>query len=168
MDLTLDAEAYIQLNRAFMGGFTHANANYSNKILNNVSSVDFTSAYPSVMLSEKFPMSRFKLIQIESEEQLSEYCKKYALVFDIKFHNIRSAIPTENYISSSKCLELKSPVINNGRVHSAEVLATTLTDVDFDIMEQCYEWDYIELANVRRAYKNYLPKSIIKPERAGL
>ncbi|WP_442514418.1 hypothetical protein, partial [Pseudomonas promysalinigenes] len=59
-DLTIDKDTYIQLKRAFMGGFTHANANYSNKVLTDVSSVDFTSSYPSVMISEQFPMSRFK------------------------------------------------------------------------------------------------------------
>lgn len=161
-DLTVEKDSYIQMKRAFMGGFTHANANYSGQTLENVSSIDFTSSYPSVMISEKFPMSRFKEIKIESIEQLFEMGEKYALIIDIKFKNIRSKITQENYISESKCFNLSKPVLNNGRVDSAEELATTITEIDLSIINQAYEWDSVEVANVRKAHKNYLPKSIIE------
>ena len=161
-DLTLTPAIYTQLKRAFMGGFTHANAKYSGKVLNNVSSIDFTSSYPAVMVSEKFPMSRFKEVVINSESELNKYCSKYAMVFDIRFTNIKAKINQEVYISESKCFSLTNPTINNGRVHSAEILATTLTDVDLDIMKQVYSWDSIELANVKYAHKGYLPKAIIE------
>jgi len=161
-DLTLDAENYIQMKRAFMGGFTHANANFSGKVLNNVTSIDFTSSYPSVMVSEKFPMSRFRSVEIESLEMLEKYCKNFALIFEANFSNIRAKISQENYISESKCYGLKEPVINNGRISQAKNLGITLTELDFDIIKNCYEWDNLKLANVKFAYKNYLPKSIIK------
>lgn len=158
--LTIDTSTYKQLKRAFMGGFTHANANYSNKVLEGVTSIDFTSSYPSVMVSEKFPMSRFKDLDIRSVEQLEVYVEKYALVFDVKFENIQAKITQENYISESKCFNLEKPVINNGRVSSAESLITTLTDVDYTIMKQCYTWSDISISNVKYAHKAYLPKAI--------
>ena len=161
-DLTIDADVYIQLKRAFMGGFTHANANYSGKVLENVSSIDFTSSYPSVMVAEKFPMSRFKEVEIRSLKQLEEYAVKYALVIDIKFHNLKCKITQETYISESKCSTLINPTMNNGRVVNADELATTITEVDLDIIKQVYEWEYISIGTVRYAHKNYLPKSIIK------
>lgn len=161
-DLTLTPAVYVQLKRAFMGGFTHANANYSGKVLENVSSIDFTSSYPAVMVSEKFPMSRFKDIAIRSESEFNKYCAKYAMIFDIRFTNIRAKINHEVYLSESKCTSLTNPSINNGRVFSADVLATTITEVDLDIMKQVYSWDSIELANVKYAHKGYLPKAIIE------
>ena len=161
-DLTMDSETYMQLKRSFMGGFTHANANYSGQILENVSSIDFTSSYPAVMVSEKFPMSRFKPITVECENHLKELCTKFALVFDIRFYGLRSKIEQDNYISESKCYQTEKAIINNGRVHSANMIATTITEVDFEIMMQCYEWDSIDIANVKYAHKNYLPKAIIK------
>lgn len=161
-DLTLDADTYIQLKRAFMGGFTHANANYSGKTLEDVSSIDFTSSYPSVMVSEQFPMSRFKPVEVTTLKQLQEYCKKYAMVFDIKFINLNCKIEQETYLSESKCYSLVKPVINNGRVVAADELSITLTDVDFEIIENVYSWGNVAIANARFAHKNYLPKSIIK------
>lgn len=161
-DLTLDADTYIMLRRAFMGGFTHANHNYVGMTLKDVTSIDFTSSYPAVMVSEKFPMSRFKDVTIESETQFKQYCQKYAMVFNIKFHGLKPKIDHEVYISESKCFSISNPVINNGRVVSADHIATTLTEIDFNIMEQVYTWDSIELSNVKYAHKNYLPKSIVK------
>ena len=55
-NLTLTDEEYSKLKWCFMGGFTHSNAYYTNKIVNDVYSVDFTSSYPSVMIAEKYPM----------------------------------------------------------------------------------------------------------------
>lgn len=161
-DLTLNKEEYVMLKRAFMGGFTHANVNYSGKILENVSSIDFTSSYPSVMLAEQYPMSRGKKIVVKTIKQLELYCQQYCLVFDVKFTNIRPKINYENYISESKCFVLKGSEINNGRVHSADELAITITNVDYDIIKQCYEWDNISVQNVIRYHKGYLPKDIIK------
>lgn len=161
-DLTIDPETYIQLKRAFMGGFTHANANYVGKTLDNVSSIDFTSSYPAVMVSEKFPMSRFRKIEIDSVEHLDKLSETRALVFNVKFHNLRWKITQETYISESKCFNLKNPVVNNGRIVSADSLSTTLTEIDYQIMKQVYEWDAISIADCRMAFKNYLPRSIIK------
>lgn len=55
--LTIDADEFRQLQRAFMGGHTHANAHYVKKILHNVGSYDINSSYPSVMCLNRFPMT---------------------------------------------------------------------------------------------------------------
>lgn len=161
-DLTIDTDTYTQLKRSFMGGFTHANANYSGKTLTQVSSVDFTSSYPAVMVSELFPMSRFKPCLIESITELELYCDRYSVVFDVRFINLKAKIHHENYISESKCYELVKPILNNGRVVCADTLATTITDIDYDIFKNCYEWEEIQISNCKYAHKNYLPKAIIE------
>lgn len=161
-DLTLTAPIYTQLKRGFMGGFTHANAMHSGKKLEGVTSIDFTSSYPSVMVSEKFPMSKFRKANVKSIEKLDEFCYQYAVIMDVKFINIRSSIPQENYMSESKCFTLVKPEINNGRIAAAEEMAVTITDVDYEIMKQVYDWDSIQLGEVRYAHKDYLPKAIVK------
>lgn len=168
-DLQLTKDEYIILKRAFQGGFTHANPQHSGKLLENVSSIDFTSSYPAVMLSEKFPMSKGMKTTVEeiknmfhySDKPFEELCKKYCVVFDVEFTNIQSKIQFENYISESKCSTLENPIVNNGRVYSADKLVTTITDIDYNIIKQCYQWENMGIRNVYRYCRGYLPKDII-------
>lgn len=162
--LTIEPETYGLLRNAFMGGFTHASAAHSGKLLKNVSSVDFTSSYPSVMLSEMFPMTKFVDVSFDSVEQMESVMRTEAVVMDVKFINISSTFEPENYLSQSKCHEgsLVNAIINNGRVVEADSLMVTLTEVDYFIMKQCYEWDKILVGKAMKASKNYLPKPIIE------
>lgn len=50
----LSYKQYVMARLAYTGGFTHANANLVGKILKNLISVDFTSSYPTRILSEAF------------------------------------------------------------------------------------------------------------------
>ena len=161
-DLTLDSKTYKMLTRAFMGGFTHANAKYVGKVLHDVTSIDFNSSYPAVMLSEQFPMSKAIPTELTKEKDFNYYRKRFCLLFDVKFTGLIAKIPQENYISESKCFQLEGALINNGRVQKADVLATTITEVDFEIIEQCYEWEKMEVANLHRYYKGYLPYAIVQ------
>lgn len=62
-------EEFNMLQRAFAGGFTHANAEYTDEIMYNVDSYDFTSSYPYVMIAEKYPMSQGVAITVKSTAQ---------------------------------------------------------------------------------------------------
>ena len=157
-----DIDEYNQLKRAFMGGFTHAGAKYSGQLIENADSIDFTSSYPYALLSEKYPMSTGRLIELRSNEQLENYLKYYCCVFDIEFHNIKSKFEYENYISLSKCIKKSNAVNNNGRVYSADMIALTITNVDFDIIRKTYTWDSCAIYNFRVYKRGYLPKEIIK------
>ena len=161
-ELTLTDKEYIMLKRCFMGGFTHASMLYSGQLLHNVASIDFTSSYPSVMLAEKFPMSKPILVDLKVEDfwQLLK-SDDYSMMFDVKFYGLHSKLSFETYLSESKCLIKENPVLNNGRVFSADVIQTTMTSIDFKIMQQCYTWERVEVANVYKFYMQYLPKAIL-------
>ena len=160
--LTIDAGTYQQAKRAFQGGFTHANANKQGQVIDNVSSFDFTSSYPTVMVSEKFPMSRASYPKINTLDELEKLMKKSACLFDIKFKGVQSKISFENYLSVSRCKVSSDCVADNGRIYSASTVTTTITDVDWWIIKRCYTWDSIELGTVRSFYREYLPKNFIK------
>jgi len=153
---------YEQLKRAFAGGFTHANANYSGKMLKNVASIDFTSSYPAVMLSEMYPMSTGQITTLTKEKDFNFYLSHYCLLFDAVFYNIESSIAFENYISESKCTRLINPIVNNGRVYCADELHITLTDIDFKIIKQSYKWKQCKVGNIIRYAKGYLPIPVLK------
>lgn len=161
-DLTITVEEYERLKRAFMGGFTHSNPYYTNKVLENVGSVDLTSSYPTVMLSEKYPMSKGRPIAIKSMSDLKSHMKKYCLLMDVRIEGLRNKLGYESYISSSKCSKVENAVENNGRVFSADVIESTIVDIDLQIIEAVYEWDAIYVSKVVGFAKNYLPKPIIE------
>lgn len=54
-------EQYKKLEKMFHGGFTHANRHLIGEIIRGlVSCYDFASSYPFVLLTEKYPMEKFK------------------------------------------------------------------------------------------------------------
>lgn len=163
LSLTIaDIDEYKQLKRAFQGGFTHAASYWSGYTVDDVDSIDFTSSYPYVLLSEKFPMSSGQIVKIHSTEELENYLKNYCCLFDCKFFDIKSRFQYENYISSSKCMQKTGAVINNGRVFSADMLAMTCTEVDFDIIRKVYKFSRCDIYNFRIYEKGYLPIEIIE------
>ena len=160
--MNLDADEYRMLKRAFQGGFTHANAYYSGRVVHGVSSYDFTSSYPTVMISEKFPMSRGERIDIVSREAFETNIKRYCCMFDIEFIGIYSAVLYENYLSMSHCRGVINAVVNNGRIVSADRLVTTITEQDFMIIQKLYQWESMSVGKFIRYKKDYLPTSFVK------
>lgn len=161
-ELTLTTGEYTMLKCCFMGGFTHASMLYSGKLLHDVASIDFTSSYPYVMLSEKFPMSKPEKVN-PTKEQFLKWVNddNVGLMFVVRFKGLQSKLSFETYLSESKCDVLENPIINNGRVFKADTVQTTITDIDFKILYKCYTWDSIEIANVHKFYMQYLPKPIL-------
>ena len=161
-ELTIEKPEYMLLKNAFMGGFTHCNAMYTNKICHNVTSYDFTSSYPTVLISEKYPMSKGKEVFIKNENELLNLIKNYCVLVDLHFTNIKSSFMYEQIISYSKCRNVKNPLINNGRIVQADTLTITCTDVDFLNIRDFYKWDSMKIGLCYIYKKDYLPKEFIK------
>ena len=161
-ELTIEKPEYLLLKNAFAGGFTHCNAMYTNKICKNVTSYDFTSSYPTVLISEKYPMSKGKEVYINNESELLNLIKNYCVLVDLQFNNIKSTFLYEQIISYSKCRNVKNPLINNGRIVQADTITITCTDIDFLNIKDFYKWDNLKIGLCYIYKKNYLPKEFIK------
>ena len=161
-ELTIEKPEYMLLKNAFMGGFTHCNAMYTNKICQNVTSYDFTSSYPTVLISEKYPMSKGKEVYITTETELLNLIKNYCVLVDLQFDNIKTSFMYEQIISYSKCRNVKNPLINNGRIVQADTLTISCTDVDFLNIRDFYKWDSMKIGLCYIYKKDYLPKEFIK------
>lgn len=160
----LTLQEYQMCKTTFQGGYTHANASHVGAVINNVKSYDFASSYPSVMLSEKYPMGNPIHKIIETLEDFDHINKNYLSVFAIKLVNVRQRenIP-DSYISYSKCETIVNPVLNNGRVVECDELTTVITNIDYEIIKQCYVFDYenIEIADFMYWENDYLPKYMV-------
>ena len=157
-------DEYLQLKRAFRGGFVHAGMLWSHLTIRDVTHVDFTSSYPYVLLSEQFPMSSARDIDASklSQAEFEKYLKTYCCLFDVKFHNLRPKNDFENYLAVYKCWLKVGVIENNGMVYSASMVATTITETDLKIINAVYDYDYMEVSNMKIYEKGYLPIEVIK------
>ena len=162
--LTEDTETFILLVKAFAGGYTHGNALKVNQIMYNVNADDFTSSYPAVLLTEKFPCTSFwkdenAIVykdELGQEFDTLDYENK-AYLLTLQFTNICN-IGCNSFISLSKCADVSGIVIDNGRVSAAEFLQITITEQDYLIIKENYTFDTVKLIDCRSANKDYLPQ----------
>ena len=143
VNMQLTPELYMLCRDAFRGGDTHANIIYSNQIVKNVSSYDIQSSYPACMMMNKFPMTAFFPIRARTffNKDLSDYAK----IIHVRFKNIkyvgRCNMP---YIALAKCKGVtKDRKVDNGRILSASFVELVLTDIDYNIILNEYNFDDI-------------------------
>ena len=152
---------YKMLRQTFMGGFTHGNHNHINEICYDVSSFDETSAYPYVMISQLFPMSKGELITLKSKEEFEHNLEYYHAIFTATFYNIDETFTFDHYISISKCIEKEGIVADNGRLVKANKITILLTNIDYEIIKKTYKWKKLTIRNFRRYKRGLLPRDLI-------
>lgn len=155
-----DLDCFQALRRAFRGGDTHANRYNANIIIDSakvgqISSWDISSSYPAVMLTERFPR---KLIRqdpalFDSEYQHGKACLIHIYMEDVKLHDPRWGSP---YIPKAKCEHLTGAELDNGRVLSADHLDMYVTELDFEILADEYDFKY-KILDLWTGTKSYLP-----------
>lgn len=184
--LTLEPDEYIEAKKAFAGGFTHAALLHSGKEYQNVTSYDFSSSYPSVLIAEKYPMTKGVHVEKISKKSFEEFMERddYCCIFTIEIENVQQIFPCESYISESRCSEIegwiqydengepkrdkkgriikKLPVINNGRVWAAKRIVTDITSVDYQILKKVYKFDLKRVAHFYYYQTYYLPTTFVK------
>lgn len=159
--LQLKPREYEQLKDCFQGGFTHANHLCVGDTLTDISSFDFTSSYPSVMVLEKFPMSSAQYIESVTRDELTKLMDEYCVMMDLDLYDVVPKIDYDHPISVSRCWEREGVLEDNGRLRLAKHIATTCTDVDFSVYEEFYDWSEMKISNVRYYEKGYLPHAIV-------
>ena len=152
---------YKTLRQAFMGGYTHGNHLHIGEICYNVASLDETSAYPYVMVSQLFPMSKGELITIKGKEDFLENLKYYHSIFTATFYNIDETFTYDHYISVSKCIEKENIVTDNGLLVKADKITILITNIDYQIIQRTYKWDKLIIRNFRRYKRGLLPRDLI-------
>lgn len=162
-ELTLEPEEYLTAKRAFAGGFTHASFLHSGKERFNVKSFDFNSSYPTVLIAEKYPMTKgvkIEDITLEKFEEMME--NEECCIFTIELTGVEQVFPVESYISESRCTLLENAVVNNGRVVSASRLIIDMTSIDYNIIKKVYTFKPTRIGHFYYYQKFYLPTSFIE------
>ena len=161
--LTLTVDEYNLQKSAYAGGLTHSNANFTGKVIENVTSMDFNSSYPaSLCLFPLYPMSKGEHVE-PTETEFYNYIENYACFFSITFINIESKVNFEHIISVSKCEFISSDFEgDNGRLIRANGISICLTDLDFKSIQKFYKFDRFIINNMYIYKRGYLPRELIK------
>ena len=152
----IESEYKIMMEYLFRGGYVHSNVKHTGKKLSNVFGWDFTSSYPACLLQgSDYPCGRFKPVNKIPEN------KPYYAKF--KFTNIKNTT-THSIESSSKCVDLVNPIIDNGRVMYAESMTVYLTNLDFELYQLFYKWDgEPEVTDIMESEYGRLPEYLLEP-----
>lgn len=153
---------YKLLRECFRGGNTAGDRYLTNLILKNVGSYDLSSSYPFQMIARDYPLGKWNYGVIRNIATLEEYNNKYCTIARYTFKNIRlkeeKPIP---YIPQSKCLALGDDrEIYNGRILHADFLTISMTNIDYDIVKEQYEYDEIAVEEFHYSRKGLLPKEL--------
>ena len=176
-----DERQYKLLRRAFRGGNTHANMLYSSKIINDVTSYDIVSCYPTQQLTQRFPMKPFRWLdcRLTLERVFKFIGLGYAVVGLYQFKGLRlknkkTPIPylslsrTESLMireveyTDNKGRKKKKTIdcvkLDNGRILESYYTEVALTEIDLEIVLQQYIYDEIAIVECMVAQKDFLPE----------
>lgn len=149
------------MTNCFHGGYTHGNRFYIEVTIDDiVECKDFTSSYPYVMLTEKYPMGRFLPIADVTPDHIIRNMDDFAFMFKVLLINVRlkdKAYPMPP-LQFSKCTKCVQEIIDNGRILKAGMVEIYLTEIDFKIIYDRYDFDLIKIDDCYFCQKQYLPR----------
>lgn len=173
LDLKLDDKLYQLCKDAFRGGNTASNRYKTNFINYDVSSYDMSSAYPYAMISGLYPITPFQEETITSLDMLDDYNNRYCTLAYYSFEKVKlkKGIPFP-YIPYSKCIEFIAPSYEgifkgkeycyNGRVLEADFIKIAMTNYDYQIFINQYDYDEdnVRVEEFYYSHKGFLPKEL--------
>lgn len=163
--LTLTLEEYKTAKLAFSGGYTHSAVYYTNtdKPIENVTSFDFTSSYPAVMLSELYPMSKGEKVDKMTLDDLDNLTQNRLYIGVLQLENVKPLFPYEFYLSKSRCIKIEGKIqVSNGRIVKADKIIVPVTSVDYKILKRVYKFKVTAFNNFYVYKAGYLPKEMIE------
>lgn len=162
MKITPGYDIYLILEKCFHGGYTHANRYYVNeKLTQKVTCYDFKSSYPYVMLTEKYPMRRFKPYKkVCKIEDLLRNTYKYSFITKLimikpRLKNEHEPMPVLQY---SKLTGSINAIVDNGRVLCAGYAEIYVTDISLQMIQDQYSYEKAVCIDNYYSKKEYLPR----------
>lgn len=154
-----DFTQQLKLEKVYHGGYVHANRWYIDQLISIlVEAYDFSSSYPFVLLTEKYPM-RFMDISDKSVEYILKYKDQYAFMFKAILINVEInydvVMPVLQY---SKCIKIINPILDNGRVLRCDYAEIYINEIDLSILSTQYNIKESICTDISVAEKEYLPR----------
>ena len=148
------------LEKVFHGGYTHANRfRISVTVNGKIICFDFSSSYPFVMLSEKYPMERFAPLEENVEPSfILRNAEKYAYIFKLVMlkPELKRKEESMPVLQMSKAKSINA-IEDNGRILQAEYVEIYTNEIDLKLICRQYKFKGI-CTEVYYSEKGYLPR----------
>lgn len=159
-------QQYKKLEKVYHGGYTHANRHYVGEVVGqemfgeNIIAFDFASSYPFVLLSEKYPCTKFSKCENKSISDILSLMEEKAFMFKligvgVKLKNDDIPMPT---LQLSKCEKVINPICDNGRIMSCEYCEIYLNEQTLSVIALHYDFQKHLCVEVEYAEKKPLPR----------
>lgn len=158
---SLNEDTYNLCMKLRRGGNTHAYRAIVGKKLHNIRNFDISSSYPFVMLCCYFPMEKFTPIKVKNMRQVKLLLNTYCCMFTVSFKGLtlKNHVPIP-YIPVSKCEQIKEFTQFTGRVLEAEELTISMTEIDWNIIMEQYDYKEIAFHCFYIAKRGELPEEL--------
>ena len=154
-------DEYERWRKIFAGGYTHCSRKYLDKVVTGpIYHVDIASSYPFILCAYKFPYTKWGYIGQVLPDMSKIESRAYITL--IRFKKIKCKT-WNTYISTSKLLDGRRIIKDNGRLLYGEDILLYVTEFDLDTILATYEVDPgdIESLGCWTCGKQYLPRIYI-------
>lgn len=140
-------EEYKMIKEAYTGGITRVNTIYANQLIyvpnGEIIHADIKSSYPYAILGDEciYPLSSG--VFFNPDNVTTDMLKNdiYIMKVAIKGIQARHGFPNLSY---SKCI-CTGEFCDNGKIIRSDVVITTITSVDFKILNYCYDYEDLKI-----------------------
>lgn len=160
--LSMVPDYYEQCNmeKTYHGGYVHANRFLVGDVIKGkIIPFDFTSSYPFCMTAYKFPSERFTpsddctISQILEDTDAAYYFLFIGIGADLR--DLSFPMPPLQHSKCDKCI---NPVLDNGRIISADYVEIWITEQDLYVIDRYMKFEKSICTKVMRSEKQYLPR----------
>lgn len=151
----LTEKQYDLARKCFYGAYTHADYRCVNRTL-TCDSFDIGSSYPYCILTAYYPMSQFKWVKPNIK-----FCETHCVIMDIELLDVTPK--THHHpLSYHKMEAINGELKDNGRIISAKYIRLCVTEVDWNLINQCYRIGKIRICSMAVSERGKLPTFLRK------
>lgn len=148
--------------KVMRGGDTHASRFYAGCVVKNLDSFDFKSSYPFVLMADYYPYGPFQTPRkISTRKELNNLCKTKCVIMNLDLFDvhIKDRVPAP-YIDFAHCEKRKSVVCDNGRILDAEYINISITEIDWEIIQEQYNIGSVGVVEIYYAHRGFIDEYV--------
>lgn len=159
-DYSKEPEIEKLIKDSYVGAFVKSNRNLTKKILYDIDMYDETSAYIGVLFEYKYPMYKYKKVDVKDIKEITSNINDNSYIFKIRFYNVKVKLGFST-LSNHKLSYSINTMLDNGRVFSSSCIELTITETDYIDICNFYTFSKYEILECIYSKKEYLPKYLL-------